>query len=83
MRSRGDNGAPLVAAGQATWHRPHFVHASRSSSCFQVKSSIVCRPKWVPDPAGVGAGRLRDVVGSWTTRFAVSVTMCMALENGM
>ena len=27
-RSRGDSGYPEAAAGQASWHLPHFVHAS-------------------------------------------------------
>ena len=38
MTSRGDRVVPAAFAGHATWQRPHFVHASKSSSSFQVKS---------------------------------------------
>ena len=39
--SRGSSGLPVAWAGQTLVQRPHIVHASVSSSCFQVKSSTV------------------------------------------
>ncbi|CAB4908688.1 unannotated protein [freshwater metagenome] len=43
--SRGSSGLPVACAGHTLVQRPHMVHASRSSSCFQVKSSMTCAPK--------------------------------------
>src|SRR5215471_4300660 len=37
--SRGSSGLPVAWAGHTDVHRPQTVHASTSSSCFQVKSS--------------------------------------------
>ena len=42
--SRGSSGLPVACAGQTDVHRPHIVHASVSSNCFHVKSSIVEAP---------------------------------------
>src|SRR6476646_6900472 len=42
--SRGSSGLPVAWAGHTDVHRPHIVHASVSSSCFHVKSSIVDAP---------------------------------------
>src|SRR5262249_27719679 len=42
--SRGSSGLPVACAGHTEVHRPHTVHASVSSSCFQVKSSIFTAP---------------------------------------
>ena len=43
--SRGSSGLPVAWAGQTLVQRPHIVQASVSSSCFQVKSSMVEAPK--------------------------------------
>ena len=43
--SRGSSGLPVAWAGQTLVHRPHMVHESRSSNCFQVNSSMVETPK--------------------------------------
>ena len=43
--SRGSSGLPVACAGQTLVQRPHMVHESVSSSCFQVKSSMVATPK--------------------------------------
>jgi hypothetical protein len=43
--SRGSSGLPVFWAGHTAVHRPHMVQASVSSSCFQVKSSMVEAPK--------------------------------------
>ena len=43
--SRGSSGLPVAWAGQTLVQRPHMVQASVSSSCFQVKSSMVEAPK--------------------------------------
>src|SRR6056297_2771935 len=37
--SRGSSDLPVACAGHTLVQRPHIVHASRSSNCFQVKSS--------------------------------------------
>ncbi|CAB4980380.1 unannotated protein [freshwater metagenome] len=42
--SRGSSGLPVACAGQTLVQRPHMVHASKSSNCFQVKSSTTCAP---------------------------------------
>src|SRR6476620_353182 len=43
--SRGSRGFPVACAGHTDVQRPHIVHASVSSNCFQVKSSIFTTPK--------------------------------------
>ena len=43
--SRGSRGLPVACAGHTLVQRPHMVQASVSSSCFQVKSSMVEAPK--------------------------------------
>ena len=43
--SRGSSGLPVAWAGHTDVQRPHMVQASVSSSCFQVKSSMVEAPK--------------------------------------
>ena len=42
--SRGSSGLPVACAGHTLVQRPHMVQASRSSSCFHVKSSTTCAP---------------------------------------
>ena len=41
----GDSGLPVTQAGHCDWHRPHSVQVPMSSKPFQVKSSILPRPK--------------------------------------
>ncbi len=43
--SRGSSGLPVACAGHTDVQRPHIVQASRSSSCFHVKSSTDEAPK--------------------------------------
>ena len=83
----GDNGRPAALAGHATWHRPHLVHASRSSSSFQVKSVMDAYPMagacFLPSPGsfpGGSAGRRQAAFSSTNTRFAASVKMCIIFE---
>ena len=47
MTSLGESGLPVFHAGHWLWHRPHSVQVTRSSSCFQVKCSILPAPKIV------------------------------------
>ena len=41
----GDSGLPVAQAGHCDWQRPHSVQVAMSSMPFQVKSSILPRPK--------------------------------------
>ena len=41
----GDSGLPVTHAGHCDWQRPHSVQVPRSSMPFQVRSSILPRPK--------------------------------------
>ena len=43
--SRGSSDLPVACAGHTEVQRPHIVHESVSSSCFQVKSSTTEAPK--------------------------------------
>ena len=43
--SRGSSDLPVACAGHTAVQRPHIVQESVSSSCFQVKSSMVDAPK--------------------------------------
>ena len=45
ITSLGDSGLPVFHAGHWLWHRPHSVQVAKSSMPFQVKSSILPRPK--------------------------------------
>ena len=45
ITSFGDSGLPVFQAGHCDWHRPHSVQVAKSSMPFQVKSSILPRPK--------------------------------------
>ena len=40
-RASGESGLPVVHAGTDDWQRPHSVQVAMSSSCFQVKSSML------------------------------------------
>ena len=46
----GDRGLPVFQAGHWLWHRPHSVQVVKSSIPFQVKSSILPRPKTSSSP---------------------------------
>ena len=57
--SRGSRGFPVACAGQTAVQRPHIVQASVSSSCFQVKSSMVDAPNVSSDVfMRLGIGRI-------------------------
>ena len=43
--SRGSSDLPVICAGHTEVQRPQIVQESVSSSCFQVKSSMVAAPK--------------------------------------
>ncbi len=45
ITSFGDSGLPVFQAGHWLWQRPHSVQVAKSSMPFQVKSSILPRPK--------------------------------------
>ena len=45
MTILGDSGLPVTQAGHCDWHRPHSVQVPMSRKPFQVKSSILPRPK--------------------------------------
>ena len=45
MTSLGDSGLPVFQAGHCDWQRPHSVQVAKSRLPFQVKSSILPRPK--------------------------------------
>ena len=45
ITSFGDSGLPVFQAGHWDWQRPHSVQVAKSSMPFQVKSSILPRPK--------------------------------------
>ncbi len=47
ITSFGDSGLPVFQAGHWLWQRPHSVQVAKSSMAFQVKSSILPRPKVV------------------------------------
>ena len=46
----GTSGLPVFQAGHWLWHRPHSVQVVKSSIPFQVKSSILPRPKMSSSP---------------------------------
>ena len=41
ISSFGDSSLPVAYAGQTSWQRPHSVHETVSSICFQVMSATV------------------------------------------
>ena len=45
ISSFGESGLPVFHAGHWLWQRPHSVQVAKSSMPFQVKSSILPRPK--------------------------------------
>ena len=47
MSSLGESGLPVFQAGHCDWQRPHSVQVAKSSSCFQVKSSMWPTPNTV------------------------------------
>ena len=80
--SRGSSGLPVAWAGQTLVQRPHMVQASVSSSCFQVKSSMVEAPKLSSSVSirfGIGfmapLGRSR----SFRYMFSGDVNMCRSI----
>ena len=50
ISSLGDSGLPVFQAGHWDWQRPHSVQVAKSSMPFQVKSSILPRPKTLSSP---------------------------------
>ena len=71
--SRGSSGLPVAWAGHTEVQRPHMVHESVSSSCFQVKSSTVEAPN---DSSSVsirfGIGRMAPLGRSRSRRYMFS-----------
>ena len=57
--SLGDNGFSVFQAGHCDWQRPHSVQVAKSSRPFQVKSSILPRPKTSSSP---GSSKSMSVV---------------------
>ncbi len=87
MSSFGDRGLPVFHAGQTLWHRPHSVHAPRSSSDFCVRPGSVSAPSDC-SPASSAAMSIRS--GSRapcgrvdaTHTFSALVAMCRCFEYG-
>ena len=88
--SLGDNGLPVFQAGHCDWQRPHSVHVAKSSSPFQVKSSIAPRPTRSSSP---GSSKSTGLPAEYTGSSAPSargrrenatlngaVKMCRCLE---
>ncbi len=50
ITSFGESGFPVFHAGHWLWQRPHSVQVAMSSMPFQVKSSILPRPKTSSSP---------------------------------
>ena len=69
IRSLGESGLPVFQAGHCDWQRPHSVQVAKSSMPFQVKSSILPRPKMSSSP---GSSKLTglppDSIGSSAPR---------------
>src|SRR6056297_250278 len=71
--SRGSSDLPVAWAGQTLVQRPHIVHASRSSSCFQVKSSTDDAPKLSSSVSiRSGIGRIAPFGRSLSFRYMLS-----------
>ncbi len=90
MSSFGDSGFSVFHAGHWLWQRPHSVHVAKSSMPFQVKSSILPRPKTSSSPgSSKSIGLPPDSIGSSGpsasgSRLAPTLTgasaMCRCLE---
>ena len=83
--SRGSSDLPVACAGHTDVHRPHIVHASVSSSCFQVKSSTVEAPKLSSSVSmRFGIGRMAPFGRSRSRRYMFSgaVKMCRSIVTG-
>ena len=83
--SRGSSGLPVACAGQTDVQRPHMVHESVSSSCFQVISLTVEAPK---DSSSVsmrlGSGFMAPLGRSRSRRYMFSgeVNMWRSMVTG-
>ena len=65
IKSLGDSGLSVFQAGHWLWQRPHSVQVAKSSMPFQVKSSILPRPKMSSSPgSSKSIGLPRDSIGS-------------------
>ncbi len=90
ITSLGDSGLPVFHAGHWDWQRPHSVQVVKSSMPFQVKSSILPRPKTSSSPGfSKSIGLPPDSIGSSGPRASgsrLNVTlsgaspMCRCLE---
>ena len=83
--SRGSSGLPVAWAGQTDVQRPHIVQASVSSSCFQVKSSMVAAPKCSSSVVSrSGSGFIAPFGRSRSLRymFRGEVNMCRSIVVG-
>ncbi len=76
----------MAWAGQTEVQRPQTVHASRSSSCFQVKSSMALAPKVSSDVVvRSGSGFMAPLGRSRSRRYMLSgeVNMWRSLVVGI
>ena len=75
----------MPLAGHTDVHRPHIVQASVSSSCFQVKSSMVAAPK-VSSSVSIRLGMafMAPLGRSRSFRYMLSgdVNMCRSIVTG-
>src|SRR5688572_23203988 len=83
--SRGSSGFPVAWAGHTDVHRPHIVHASVSSNCFQVKSDTVDAPNVSSSVSmRLGSGFIAPLGRSRARRYMFSgeVNMCRIIVTG-
>ena len=83
--SRGSSGLPVPWAGHTDVQRPHMVQASVSSSCFQVKSSMVEAPKLSSSVSmRLGMGFMAPLGRSRSRRYMLSgdVNMWRSIVTG-
>ena len=87
----GDSGLPVAHAGHCDWHRPHSVQVAMSSMPFQVKSSILPRPKMSVSgsassksstlpPERIGCSAPRPFGRRENSTFSGASAMCRCLE---
>src|SRR4051812_27250935 len=76
--SRGSRGLPVAWAGHTLVQRPHMVHESVSSSCFQVNSSTTEAPKVSNDvSARLGSAFIAPLGRSRSFRYMLSGDVSM------
>ncbi len=91
MSILGDSGLPVAQAGHCDWHRPHSVQVARSSMPFQLRSSILPRPKTSVSGSAssksstlpferIGCSAPSPFGRRENSTFSGAITMCRCLE---